>query len=147
MMAAKPTRRLFTVDEYYRMAKAGILNEDDRVELIEGEIIQLPPIGGPHGSIVIRLNWLFSDRLRGRAVISPQNPFRISARSEPLPDFQLLRPRADFYRRHPEPPDVLLVVEVSDTTLAYDQRVKIPLYARSGVPEVWIVDIRADLVR
>jgi Uma2 family endonuclease len=146
-MAALPKRRRFTVVEYYQMADAGILNEDDRVELIKGEIIQMPPIGVGHASVVNRLNHLFLHAFGDAVTVTVQNPLRISGRSEPVPDLLLLKPRSDFYgERHPMPEDVLLLVEVSDTTLRYDRDEKLPLYAKASVPEVWIVDLKADLV-
>src|SRR5262245_37141744 len=117
-MAVQVSRRLFTVDEYYQMAQAGILHEDDRVELIEGEIIETAAIGSRHAACVDRLNQLFSGRVAGRAIVRVQNPIRLSQRSEPQPDLALLRPRADFYATgHPGPQDVLLVVEVADTSV------------------------------
>ncbi len=147
-MAAQPTRRRFTVDEYYRMGEAGILNEDDRVELIKGEIIQMPPIGSPHAAHVLRLTRLFTRALLDEAHVAVQNPLRLSDRSEPVPDLMLLRPRVDFYAdAHPTARDVFLAVEVSDSTLRYDERTKVPLYARHGVPEVWIVDLNHELIQ
>src|SRR3989442_14179607 len=111
-MAAKPTRRQFTVAEYYRMGKAGILTEDDRVELIKGEIIQMPPIGVPHASHVGRITDLFAAKLLALARIWVQNPLRLTNRSEPVPDVMLLRPRPDFYSgAHPTAADVRLLVE------------------------------------
>jgi Uma2 family endonuclease len=140
-------RRLFTVDEYYKMAEAGILGEDDRVELVEGEIVQMPPIGSPHGGTVAFLTSFFGSRLGGRAIVNPQNPVRLADYSEPQPDIALLRPRPDFYRAsHPSPGDVSLVVEVGDSTIAYDRQVKVLLYARAGIPEVWLVDLQAERV-
>jgi Uma2 family endonuclease len=142
MMAAQPTRRPFTVAEYYRMGKAGILKHDERVELIEGEVIQMPPIGGPHASRVDRITRLFGRSLDEVAQIRVQGPLRLNDYTEPIPDVMLLRPRPDFYAAgHPTAADVRLLVEVADTSLAYDQRTKLPLYARHGVPEVWIVDV------
>jgi Uma2 family endonuclease len=133
-----PTRRRFTVDEYYCMAEAGILHEDDRVELIEGDIIAMAAIGNRHMSCVKRLNRLFNERLGRRVVVSVQDPIRLSRRTEPQPDVALLRPRDDFYAPgHPGPDDVLLVVEVVDTSLPYDRR-KLRLYARAGIPCVWL---------
>src|SRR5688572_13398260 len=147
-MAAIPKRRKFTVDEYHRMGKAGILSRDDRVELIEGEIVEMPPIGVPHASHVGRISHLFSQAFFGRALVWVQNPLRLGARSEPVPDIMLLRPRDDFYaERHPIAADVLLIVEVSDTTLAYDQRTKLPLYAAHQIPETWIADLNHQLVQ
>jgi Uma2 family endonuclease len=129
------------------MGKAGILSEDDRVELIEGEIIQMPPIGSPHASGVKRVTRLFHVGLGDTVVVSVQDPLRLSNQSEPVPDVILLRPRSDFYAAsHPTAADVLLLVEVSDTTLTYDLRRKVPLYAREGVPEVWVVDLNGQRV-
>jgi Uma2 family endonuclease len=139
--AVRPRRR-FTVEDYHRMGRAGILAEDDRVELIEGEIVEMPPIGSPHGGAVKTLNWLLSRVVGDRAIVAVQDPVVIGDLSEPQPDLMLLRPRADFYRTsHPEPEDVLLLVEVADTTGAYDRRVKLPLYARAGIAECWLVDL------
>ena len=139
-MATKSTatRRRFTVDEYYGMAEAGILHEDDRVELIEGDIIAMAPIGNRHTACVKRLNRLFGEQLGRQVLVSVQDPIRLSRRSEPQPDIVLLRPRDDFYAAgHPGPADVLLIVEVVDTSLPYDRR-KLRLYARAGVPCVWL---------
>jgi Uma2 family endonuclease len=146
-MSLVPTRRRFTVEEYYRMADAGILTEDARVELIDGEIIQIPPISGPHASCVDRIVELFARVLIGLAQIRAQNPIDLGEGSEPIPDVMLLRRRPDFYSaRHPTAEDVFLLVEVSDTTLRYDQRVKLPLYARHNIPEVWDVDLKRELI-
>jgi Uma2 family endonuclease len=136
------------VGEYYKMAKAGILHPDERVELIEGEIIRMPPIGITHASRVNRVTYHFLSRAGEAAQVIIQNPLRLSDHSEPVPDAMLVRPRTDFYaERHPTPADVFLVVEVSDATLSYDQRTKLPLYARHGVPEVWIVDVNHELIQ
>ena len=141
-MATQVARRLFTVEEYHRMGEVGILGEDDRVELVEGEIVQMSPIGSRHATCVRRLNHLFGRHLLGRAIIDVQNPIRLSQHSEPQPDVSLLKPRADFYASgHPGPEDVLLVVEVVESSGAYDREVKVPLYARAGIPEVWVVDL------
>jgi Uma2 family endonuclease len=141
------TRRLFTVAEYHKMAEAGILSEDDRVELLEGEIVAMSPIGSRHAGLVNRLNRLFSQRAGDQVVVSVQNPVRLGGYSEPQPDLALLRPRADFYTSsHPGPEDVLLAVEVAETSAAVDREVKVPLYARFGVPEVWLVDLAGDQV-
>ena len=132
-------RRLFTVEEYHRMAEAGILGEDERVELIEGEIVQMAPIGPRHIGCVINANRLFFTRLGARAVISPQNPVVILPRSEPQADLALLRPRAVSYsRKRPTSDDVLLAVEVADTTVRFDRLVKSRLYARAGIAEFWL---------
>jgi Uma2 family endonuclease len=147
-MAAKPTRRLFTVAEYYQMGCAGILARDERVELIEGEIIQMPPIGVGHAFHVDRIMRLFAQVFGDTVHLRVQNPIHLGDRSEPVPDVMLLQPRVDSYAtHHPTPTDVLLLVEVSDTTVAFDTKVKLPLYASEGVAEVWIVDLNVRAVR
>jgi Uma2 family endonuclease len=135
-----PRRRLFTADEYEEMVLAGILKEDDRVELWDGEIFEMPAIGDWHNGTVDILNWRFGTYLGGRAILRVQGSFRLNPMSEPEPDIAVLRFREDFYRTTKVGPgDVLLVIEVSDTTLAYDRDFKLPRYARAGIPEVWIV--------
>lgn len=138
----------FTVDDYYRMADAGILGEDDRVELIEGEIVEMPPVGSYHANVVDELSMLLVERLtRARAHVRVKNPVRLNDESEPQPDIVVAIPRPGGYRSvHPGPKEIALLVEVADTTLAFDRRVKLPLYARSGVSEVWIVDLQSDAV-
>jgi Uma2 family endonuclease len=141
------TRRKFDVGEYYRLAEAGILREDDRVELIEGEIVQMVPIGSGHSGTVNRLNYALLRAAGDRAVVTVQNPLRLSDTSEPIPDFLVLRPRPDFYAdSHPTAADVLVLIEVAQSSLRYDRGVKLPLYARHGVPEVWIVDLAGRVV-
>jgi len=140
------TRRRFTAEEYDRMAEAGILAEE-RVELIEGEIIQMAPIGLRHAACVTELTNHLVLRLAGRGVISPQNPLRLPGDNVPQPDIVVLRPPMDQYRhRRPQPADALLVVEVSDTTYRYDREIKLPLYARAGVAEAWILNLPAEAV-
>lgn len=137
-----PRKHLFTVDEYERLADTGIFHEDDRVELIEGEIVQMVPIGSEHAGAVNRLTSLFTRLLQERIVAGVQNPVRLPEMSEPQPDFVLLKPREDFYtKRHPEPADVLLLIEVAESSITYDRGVKLPLYAKAGIPEVWLVDL------
>lgn len=141
------TRRRFTLDEYHRMVDAGILHEDDRVELIRGEIVQMGPIGPPHAAGVAALNRLLVQRVGDRGLVWPQNPVVILPDSEPQPDIVLLRPRADGYRRgHPQPEDILLLVEIADTSLRYDRTVKLHLYAAGGIREVWIVDLGGGVI-
>jgi Uma2 family endonuclease len=141
-MSVELQRRRFTVGEYYAMADAGILTEDDRVELIEGEIVQMAAIGSHHAACVDRLNRMLVQQAGEAAVVRVQNPVRLSDLTEPQPDFALLRARDDFYAaRHPGPADTLLVIEVSHTTLGYDREIKLPLYALAGIPEVWIVNV------
>lgn len=141
-VTAVPQRHRLTVAEYYRMAEAGILKRDDRVELIDGEIIDMPPIGIDHAYGVNRLTAIFVRKVGEKAIVSGQNPIHLNLHSEPQPDIALLRYRDDFYRHtRPGPEDVLLLVEVADSSLRYDREVKVPLYARHGIPEVWIVDV------
>ena len=129
------------------MSEAGILSEDDRVELIEGEIVKMSPIGSLHAGCVKRLIALFSPLSGKVAIISVQDPIRLDQYSEPQPDIALLKPRADFYANsHPTPDDVLLVIEVADTSVDYDRNVKLPLYARAGIPETWLVNLPEDRV-
>jgi len=140
-------KRLFTVDEFHRMGEAGILGEDDRLELLDGEIVEMTPIGTRHAACVRRFNHLFSRRAGAVAIVDVQNPVILSERTELYPDLVLLKQRADFYgESHPRPADVLLVVEVADTTRRYDRRVKVPRYARAGVPEVWVVDLQEGAI-
>jgi Uma2 family endonuclease len=146
-MAVQLLRRQFTVVQYHQMVVAGILTEDDRVELLEGEIIELPLISSRHAACVNRLSYLFYNRLRDRAIVRVQNPVELSDRSEPQPDVALLQPRADFYEAgHPQPQDILLLVEVADTTVEFDREIKMPLYAKSGVREVWLVDLNQNAI-
>jgi len=145
-IAARPRHR-FTVADYYRMADAGILGEDDRVELIEGEIVEMPPIGSPHAGTVDQLLDLCTRAAGSRAIVRVQGPVRLSDLSEAVPDLMLLRPRRDFYRRsHPGTADVVLLVEVADTSVAFDRTVKLRLYARAGIREYWIVDLPEGVV-
>lgn len=147
-MSQALAHRIFNVEEYYRMQQAGILNEDDRVELIDGEIVQMSPISSRHAACVnALLNGLISLQTAKKALLSVQNPVRLGPRSEPQPDIAVLRPRSDFYAKgHPEPGDIILVVEVSDTSAKYDRETKVPLYARSGIRESWIVDLEAGVI-
>ncbi len=135
------TRRKFTVEEYHLLARTGILKEDDRVELIDGEIVEMSPIGSRHAACVARLT-AWAVRLQDRAIAWVQNPVRLGDLTEPQPDLALLRFRSDFYATaHPTPEDIFLVVEVAETSADYDRQVKIPLYARWSIPEAWLVDL------
>jgi Uma2 family endonuclease len=140
-------KKLFTVDEYHRMGDAGILPEDKRFELIRGEIIEMPQALPPHSGRVNRLTSLFTSRLGGSIVLSVQNPSSIDDMSEPVPDVTLLKPRADFYTEsHPGPSDVLLMIEVSNTSVRFDTKVKAPLYAEAGIREYWILNIPKNVL-
>ena len=146
-MGVELTRRLFDVDEYHRMGEVGILTDEDRVELIDGEILEMSPIGPPHARCVMFLNDVFVRRLEGRAVVSPQNSVRLHRRTEPQPDIILLRPPlARYAKAIPGPGDTLLVIEVAETSQYRDRVVKLPRYAAAGIPEVWIVDLGAGVV-
>ena len=147
-MDVKLRRRRFTVEEYQRMAEAGILDEDERVELIAGEIVEMTPIGPVHGSVVARTVSLLVSRLRDRAIVWPQNSIVLRTQASQLqPDIALLRPRTDYYRSaNPEPRDILLAIEVMDSSMDRDRRVKLPIYARAGLGEVWLVDVTAETV-
>jgi Uma2 family endonuclease len=141
------TRRSFTVAEYERMGQFGIFSEDERVELVCGEIIRMSPIGKRHAAVVGLLTQLITLLLQRTAIVWVQNPIQLDDHSEPQPDIAVLKPRADFYRRSkPTPADVLLVIEVSDTTLEYDRKVKVPLYARAGIPETWVVNLAEEQI-
>jgi len=145
--AQPPTTRRFTVSEYHRMAEAGILGEDDPVELIDGQIYVMSPIGSQHTACVDRLTRLFILALHNQVLVRTQNPILLAPDSEPEPDVALLTPRDDAYAaRHPRPDEVMLVVEVSGSSLEFDQTTKLPLYAQAGIPEVWIVALQADQI-
>lgn len=139
-----PTRFKLTVEQYHRMGELGILRPDDRVELIDGELVRMAPIGSMHGGLVSRLTRLLVERVGRSAVVSPQNPVILSEVTEPQPDLTVLRWRADDYTADtPQAGDTLLVIEVSDSSLRFDRQVKLGFYAQAGVPEVWILDLRA----
>ena len=141
------TRHRFSVREYYRMGETGVLTPDARVELLNGEIIDMSPIGPFHGGVVTYLTEVFAVRSRGRWLTRVQNPLRLSEESEPQPDLLLVKPCADFYRkRHPAPEDVYLLVEVSETSLEVDRDEKLPAYGRAGIPEAWLVDLNEETV-
>ena len=142
--ADPPRRHRLTVSDYYRMAEAGILSPEARVELIDGEIIDMAPPGSLHASTVHRLNRILVRAAGDAAVVLVQNPVRLSENSEPQPDLALLRERKDFYsQQHPGPHDVFLVIEIADASLRFDRDVKVSLYAAHGIPEVWLVDLRS----
>ena len=143
-MSVQTQRRLFTVQEYHLMSEAGVFANHERVELIEGEIIQMAAIGTRHASCVKRLIRRFSVIPEEIAILGVQDPIQLTERTEPQPDVVLLQPRADYYETaHPIPSEVLLV-EVSDSTVNFDRDVKVPNYARSGIQEVWLWDLEAN---
>lgn len=143
-MVAKPVvqRRRFTAREYHRMGKAGVFHPDDRVELIDGEIVVMAPMNDPHAAVIIRLTEVCIVGLAGQARVSAQLPVRLSRNSEPEPDLVIFRPSPDRPLGAPRPEEILLLVEVSDTTLAYDRGIKLRLYAMAGIPETWIWDLK-----
>jgi len=144
---AAPQRWRFTVEDYHRLAEVGILGAQDRVELLDGELVKMSPIGTRHASTVARLNWWLGRLAGDLGVVWPQNPVVLDDHSEPQPDLVLLRPREDFYAQaHPRPVDVLLAIEVGDSSARFDERVKAPLYARAGIAELWLVDVEAEVV-
>jgi Uma2 family endonuclease len=134
-------RHRLTVDDYHQMAESGILGSDDRVELIAGEVLDMSPIGSLHAALVAALCEYLGRLAAGRLTVWSQNPIRLGDSSEPQPDIALVKPRRDFYAAaHPGPADTLLIVEVAESSLAYDLGVKVPLYARHVIPEVWVID-------
>lgn len=141
-------RHKLEVSDFYRMAEAGILGEDDRVELIDGELIDMAPIGNDHVDAVNGLTETLVLACVGRAVVSVQNPMHVDPLNEPLPDFVVFRLRAKGGHAGgaPWPSEVLLLIEVADTSLAFDRKLKRPIYARAGIPEYWIVDLKRRMV-
>lgn len=139
-------RRLLTVDEYHRMGEAGILTGDDRVELIEGELVAMAPIGSEHIAATNALNRLLVLAIGDRGIVSVGNPVRLTRHSEPQPDFAVLKHRGNYRKILPRPEDTMLAVEAANTSLDYDRKVKLALYARSLIPEVWIVNLAAEEV-
>ncbi len=143
-MAVPNPKRLFTVDEYYEMARVGILKPDERVELLDGEIVPMNPIGSPHAWCVKRLNTIFG-RLVGWVTVSVQDPLRLHDLSEPEPDIVII-PNDAPQNRHPGPSEALLVIEVAESSIRVDRGRKRRIYARSGIVEYWIVDLNADRI-
>jgi Uma2 family endonuclease len=137
----------FTTQQYHLMHDAGVFEYGDRFELINGEITEMSPIGRKHAVCVTRLNELFFSRLLGQVQIWSQNPIRLEDKSEPQPDLAILKRRDDFYAEAlPTPADILLIIEVSDSTIAYDREVKMPLYAAAGIPEMWLFDVNEQVI-
>ena len=146
-MAVQTQKKLFTVDEYYKMAEVGILEPGDRVELIHGEILKMSPIKSFHASVVDNLHDLLLFLLREKAIIRGQNPIQIDNYSEPEPDLTIAHFHPHKYRhQHPRPENVHFLIEVADTTLQKDRKIKLPLYAEAGIAEVWIVNLKNHTV-
>jgi Uma2 family endonuclease len=146
-MSVQLLRRKFTVEEYHKMVESEILTENDRVELIRGEILEMSPIGTKHAACVNRLVNLLVQLLGKQVIVAAQNPVVLNNNSEPQPDVALLKHRDDFYETaHPQSEDIFLLIEVSDSTLMYDREEKIPLYAQAKIIEVWLVDINSQTV-
>jgi Uma2 family endonuclease len=144
-MHTETTKKLFSVDDYYKMADVGILKARDHTELINGEIIQVSPMGSHHAAAVTRVNNLFVRLFQDKALLRPQLPLRLNRFNEPEPDIVLLKPHPDCYSsQHPGPVDVFLVMEISVSSLRYDRDIKLPIYASSRVPEIWIVDLQRE---
>ncbi|CAD5254280.1 MULTISPECIES: Uma2 family endonuclease [unclassified Imperialibacter] len=146
-MPVEVEKRLINVEEYYKMAEVGILKTDDRVELINGEIYEMSPIGSKHAAIVNRLARQLNMLFEKEATIGVQSPVRLDNKNEPEPDISILKFRSDDYSgSHPNVSDILLVIEVADSSVKYDKNVKMPFYASFGIPEYWIVDIDANAI-
>jgi Uma2 family endonuclease len=137
----------FSMNAYDEMIAHGILKSDDRVQLIAGEIVEMSPIGSRHAACVNRLTHFFIAALGDRAVVAVHNPVALPPDSEPEPNLAILKPRSDFYAAaHPRPDDVLLLVEVADSSIGFDRSIKLPIYAAAGIRETWIVDLTSDSV-
>jgi Uma2 family endonuclease len=146
-MAVQTQRKLFTVNDYYKMAEVGILDWEDRVELIHGEILKMSPINSPHAKIVARLTRILNAMLGERALVRGQCPIQIDEYSEPEPDLSIVAFQIDEYEdQHPRPEEVYLLIEASDTTLQRDRKLKLPMYAEAAIPEVWILDMKNQIV-
>nr|MBI1230167.1 Uma2 family endonuclease [Cytophagales bacterium] len=146
-METEVSKWLINVDEYYKMAEVGILKPDDRLELINGEIYEMSPIGSKHAGIVNKLAGYLNELFKGFAVIGVQNPIKLDYKNEPEPDFSILKYRSDFYTTaHPVPSDVLAIIEVSNASIRFDKEVKAPLYASHCIPEYWIIDLENNQI-
>ena len=146
MLATRENYR-FTVAQYHHIGEIGIFPSEVRVELVDGLVRRMPPIDPPHASIVNRLNAALAAKLQGNAVVGIRNPIRLDNFNEPQPDVTVLRFRDDYYgNQHPTPSDVLLVIEVADTSLSYDRDEKMPLYGRAGIPEAWLIDVQSGTI-
>lgn len=147
LLANKPHKFAFTTQHYHLMHEAGVFSAGDRIELINGEIIEMSPIGRKHATCVARLSTLLVTRLYQKAIIWTQNSILLDNGSEPQPDLAVLKFRKDFYEEGlPTPSDILLIIEVADSTISYDREVKAPLYAAAGVPEMWLFDVNKKVI-
>lgn len=142
----QPKQLRFSVDEYYKMIELGILKDYEKAEIIEGELIQKKPIGDRHAYIVDNLSRILIKKVSDDILVRIQNPLRVSDSTEPEPDFVLADLTKFDGKRHPRPEETFLVVEVSDSTLKYDRDTKLPLYAEAEIPEVWIVNLKNDII-
>jgi len=146
-MTVQLLTRKFTTEQYHLMHEAGVFAEGDRLELINGEITEMSPIGRKHAACVARLTKVFELKLGDRTIIWSQNPIRLVDNSEPQPDLAILKLRSDFYEDSlPIPTDILLIIEVADSTLTYDRETKMPLYASAGIPEMWLFDLNRKII-
>jgi Uma2 family endonuclease len=146
-MQAEVSTKNFTVDDYYRMAEVGIIGPEDRVELIDGQIVQMSPPGIRHIAATHRATTLFTEALGRRVIVSVQNPLRLDRFNEPQPDIIILKPQPDFYAsRNSGPEDASLVIEISETSLSYDRNLKLPHYAAKRIAEVWIENLKDDVL-
>ena len=146
-MSVRPKRLRFSVDDYYQMINLGMLKNVERAEIIDGELIETMPVGNAHASCVKKLSEILRDTLGKSVTYSVQDPIWLDEYNEPIPDVALLIRRDDFYRfQKPTAEDVLILIEVSDSTLEYDRNRKIPLYAQAGITEVWIVNLQNSLI-
>lgn len=146
-MRMESARKLFTTDDVLKMAEAGLFGPEERIELIDGEIIEMSPVGNWHVNCVNRATAFFTEAFGRSAIVSIQNALHLNIHNMPQPDVVVFKPRADFYGSgSPTPADVLFLVEVSDSTLRRDRNIKLPRFATSGIPEVWIEDLKHDLV-
>ena len=146
-LVKKPQRRRLTVDDFAKMCEVGILSADDRVELIDGELVEMPPMGPPHAGIVNHVAKILILRLGEDADVRVQSSVLLSRYTQPEPDLAVVRPDRDRYlQRHPDPQDILIAIEVADSSLTYDREEKMPRYAAAGVPEAWLVNVRARTI-
>jgi Uma2 family endonuclease len=146
-MHMESARKLFTADDVIRMAEAGLFGEEERIELIDGEILEMSPVGDRHINCVNRATAFFTEAFGRSAIVSIQNAVRLNIYNMPQPDVVVFKPRADFYSSgSPTPSDVLFLVEVSDSTLRRDRNIKLPRFATYGIPEVWIADLKHDSI-